>query len=469
VNAEVEESRRKFLKLGAKSIAVAAAASGWSSAERVIGANDKVRVAIIGLRGRGLNHIHGYAALPNVQIAALCDIDEGVLAERLSDVQKLGHDPKTYKDVRKVLDDPSIDAVSIATPHHWHALITIWACQAGKDVYVEKPCSHNLWEGQQMVRAASKYSRIVQHGTQSRSMPGVMAAMEKLQKEQIVGDIYLSRGLCFKWRDTIGCAPISPVPAGVDYDLWTGPAPMQPFTKNHFHYNWHWFWNYGNGDLGNQGIHQMDIARWGLGLGFPNKISAFGGHFMFDDDQQTPNTLNCAFEYLRPNAKPVLLEFEVRHWITNHEASIGVSRSASTAVGEAAAGRLGPLEGNYNSVGNIFYGPKGYLAIDNVAGFQAFLGREQKPGVSMPEGKDTHFENFIACVISRKKEDLRAPIEEGHITSGLAHLANAAYRLGRTLEFDPETQLVKNDDDANRLLRDSERSYRAPFTVPESV
>ena len=234
----------------------------------------------------------------------------------------MGFQPKTYTDIRKLLDDKSIDAVSIATPNHWHALMAIWACQAGKDVYVEKPCSHNLWEGRQLVLAAARYNRIVQHGTQSRSNPASMQAMKQMQ-DGLLGDVYLSRGLCFKWRDTIGHTPVSPVPAGVDYDLWTGPAPLLPFTKNHFHYNWHWFWDYGNGDLGNQGIHQLDIARWGLGLGFPNKISAVGGHFMFDDDQQTPNTLNCGFQYDRPNGKRTMLEFEVRHWITNHEAGIG--------------------------------------------------------------------------------------------------------------------------------------------------
>ena len=199
--------------------------------------------------------------------------------------------------------------VSIATPHHWHAIMAIWAMQAGKDVYIEKPCSHNLWEGKQLVRAVSNYNRIVQHGTQSRSLPSMIDAMRKMQQDAVLGDVYLSRGLCFKWRDTIGHTPVSPVPAGVDYNLWTGPAPLLPFTKNHFHYNWHWFWDYGNGDLGNQGIHQLDIARWGLGpgLGFPNEISAVGGHVMFDDDQQTPNVLNCSFKYDRPNGKPIIL------------------------------------------------------------------------------------------------------------------------------------------------------------------
>lgn len=467
----MDESRREFLKNGAKAaatIAVVQPLSVLGAQANVLGANNRVRVAIIGLRGRGQDHIEAYGALPNVEIAALCDIDNNVMRERLPEIQKLGAHPQTYVDVRKVLDDKSIDAISIATPHHWHSLIGIWACQAGKDVYVEKPCSHNLWEGGQLVRAAAKYNRIVQHGTQSRSTPDVIEAIKKVQGG-LVGDIYLSRGLCFKRRDTIGHTPISQIPAGVDYNLWTGPAPLLPFTKNHFHYNWHWFWDYGNGDLGNQGIHQMDIARWGLGLGFPNKVSAIGGHFMFDDDQQTPNTLNCAFQYDRPGGKRTLLEFEVRHWDTNHEAGIGTSRKAVKPLAEVVQGGLGPHEGSYNTVGNVFYGSEGYLAIDNAGGYQSWMGKEQQPGPSAPAAKDNNFANFIACVISRKKEDLNAPIEEGHISAGLAHLANASYRLGRTLNFDPKTQLVINDDEANRLLRDGDRGYRAPFVVPEKV
>jgi predicted dehydrogenase len=471
-NVKMDDSRREFLKTGAAAAAVAAIPGrlrAWDGQGRVAGANDRVRVAIVGLRGRGENHIRGYGALPNVEIVALCDIDDNVMSERLAQVRKMGFQPKTYVDIRKMLEDKSIDAVSIATPHHWHAIMAIWAMQAGKDVYIEKPCSHNLWEGKQLIRAAAKYNRIVQHGTQSRSMPAMIDAVQKMQHEAILGDIYLSRGLCFKWRDTIGHTPVTPVPAGVDYDLWTGPAPRLPFTKNHFHYNWHWFWDYGNGDLGNQGIHQLDIARWGLGLSFPNKISAIGGHFLFEDDQQTPNVLNCAFEYQRPNGKKVMLGFEVRPWISNHEAGIGARHEASAASAERARGGLGPAEGSYNSVGNIFYGPKGYLAIDNASGYSSWMGRDQKPGPSAPLDADDHFGNFIACVVSRKKEDLRATIEDGHFSAGLAHLANVSYRLGRTLNFDPDTQLVKNDDEANFLLRDGDRGYRSPFLVPEHI
>src|SRR5690242_20474740 len=307
-------TRRDFLKTTATAAASAPGLRGLTfvpQRERVFGANDRVRIAIVGLHGRGKDHIDAFSRVRNVEIAALCDVDENVLNERR---RQTAGAPRTVGDMRRVLDDASIDAVSIATPNHWHALMAIWACQAGKDVYVEKPCSHNLWEGRQLVRAAGKYGRVVQHGTQLRSEPSVMEAVARM-REGLLGDVYLSRGLCYKWRDTIGRTGAEAVPAGVDYNLWTGPAPLKPFTKNHFHYNWHWFWDYGNGDVGNQGVHQMDIARWGLGLRFPNRISAIGGHFMFDDDQQTPNTLNCAFEYDLAGGKRALLEFEVRHWI----------------------------------------------------------------------------------------------------------------------------------------------------------
>lgn len=468
----MNKSRRGFLESGAKAFVVAAAAKrlqGWGTQPAVLGANDRVRVAVIGLRGRGQEHIQRFGELPNVEIAALCDIDDTVLQERLRLVQKMGFQPRTYTDVRKLLEDQSIDAVSIATPNHWHSLMAIWACQAGKDVYVEKPCSHNLWEGRQLVSAAAKYNRIVQHGTQSRSIPSVRQAMQQMH-DGLLGDLYLARGLCFNWRDTIGHTPVSAIPAGVNYDLWTGPAPYLPFTKNHFHYNWHWFWDYGNGDVGNQGIHEMDMARWGLGLGFPNKISAIGGHFMFEDDQQTPNTLNCAFQYDLPNGKRKMLEFEVRHWISNHEAGIGSHFDTSIRLDETVQGGVGPVEGAYNTIGDVFYGPKGYLALDMFNGsYRTWMGEAQQPGQSAGRQPDDHFANFIACVISRKKEDLRAPIEEGHISSGLAHLANASYRLGRTLHFDPETQRVKDDEEANHLLRDGDRGYRPPFVVPEEV
>ncbi len=464
-------TRRDFLKTGMRTSAGMAALSGVSfiaHPSRVFGANDRVRVAVCGVHGRGMDHVEGYSRLHNVEIAAICDVDENVMSQRLATMEKMGiPKPQTYVDVRKLLEDKSIDAVSIATPNHWHSLMAIWACQAGKDVYVEKPCSHNLWEGRQLVRAAEKYGRMVQHGTQIRSSGALIEGIQRL-REGLVGDVYLTRGMCFKWRDTIGRAAEEPVPAGVHYDLWTGPAPLKPFTRNRFHYNWHWIWDTGNGDLGNQGVHQVDVARWGLGLKFPNKVSAIGGHFMFDDDQETPNTLNCAFEYNLPDGKRRMIEFEVRHWISNHEAEVGTPELGTPAPPSVAGKpRLGPLAGDRNTIGNIFYGSKGYLATgdEDADAYKTWLGANQEPGPGAHAGGD-HYANFIDCVISRKKENLHAPIEEGHISAALVHLANASYRLGRTLNFDPETQQVIGDEEANRLLRGT---YREPFVVPEAV
>src|SRR5580704_8649534 len=322
--------RRDFLKAG-----VAAAAIFQPS--RILGANERVRVAVIGLRGRGLDHLKTYRQLANVEVAAVCDIDENVITTRLADIERMGMPkPKTYIDVRKVLEDKSIDAISVATPNHWHSLMGIWAVQAGKDAYIEKPCSHSWWEGKQLVAATKKYNRIVQHGAQSRSSIGVREAIQHL-RDGLIGDVYLSRGLCFKWRDTIGHKPIEAVPAGVHYDLWLGPAPDRGFTRNRFHYNWHWFWDTGNGDLGNQGIHEVDTARWGLGVKFPNRVSAIGGHVMFDDDQETPNVINCAYEFNMPDGTHRMMEVEVRHWESNHEAEIG-----SGAFGASALPPAGP-------------------------------------------------------------------------------------------------------------------------------
>ncbi len=425
---------RRYFLLGA-------AAAGVRNPLR---ANEPLRVACVGVRGRGRDHIRGFAALPDVEIAALCDVDESVLETRLNDVEKLGKKrPAAYTDFRKLLEDKSIDAVSIATQNHNHTLQTIWACQAGKDVYVEKPCTHNIFEARQIVAAARKYDRIVQHGTQSRSSAALREAVQKL-REGLLGDVYMARGLCFKWRDTIGRAPEEPVPAGVHYDLWLGPAPKRPFTRNRFHYNWHWFWDYGNGDIGNQGIHQMDIARWGLGVTYPVRVSAMGGHYMFDDDQETPNTLVATFEF-NGQGKRKMLVFEVRHWISNSEAGIGGRRSGS------------------NVIGNIFYGSKGYMVVDD--GYRTFLGKEQEPGPSA-SGGGNHYENFVQAVRSRNRSLLHAEIEEGAVSTVLVHLANISYRLGRSLAFDAESMTCPGDEEATRMFT---RDYRPPFVVPEKV
>src|SRR5579859_2015615 len=428
-------NRRHFLM----STAAAAGASALKGAPSI---NDTVRVACVGIRGQGNAHIHQYSKMPNVEIAALCDVDENVLNKRLDEVERSGkRKPAAFTDVRKLLEDKSIDAISIATPNHWHSLIGIWACQAGKDVYCEKPCSHNIFEGRQLVAAAQKYNRIVQHGTNSRSGVAVREAVDKM-RAGVIGDVYMARGLCFKWRDTIGHTPEEAVPAGVHYDLWLGPAPEHAFTRNRFHYNWHWNWDYGNGDIGNQGIHQMDLARWGLGVKYPTKVSGMGGHFMFDDDQQTPNDLVSTFEFDEGGKKKFLV-FEVRHWITNHEAGLGE-------------------KGDPNTIGNIFYGSKGYLVFDG-PGYRTYLGKEQQPGPARAEGGN-HFANFLNAMRSRKQAELNAPIEEGAPSTMLVHLANISYRLGRTLYFDAANMSCKGDDEANRMFT---RDYRKPFVVPK--
>jgi predicted dehydrogenase len=432
-------TRRAFLTQSAGAglgLTLAGRAFAAPAAESAAPANT-IRVACVGIRGRGADHIAGFLAVPGVQVTALCDIDQHVLEAGAASLEKkTGRKPATYGDYRKLMENRDIDAVSIATCNHTHSLIAIAAMQAGKDVYVEKPCSHNVWEGRQLVKAARKYGRMCQHGTQGRSCPAIREAMQKL-REGVIGEVYMARGLCFKWRPSIGRKPDGPVPPGVDYDLWLGPAPKRPFNPNRFHYNWHWFWDYGNGDIGNQGVHEMDMARWGLGVGLPTRIHAGGGHFMFADDQQTPNDLITIYEY--PQEKKQLV-FEVRHWITNHEGF------------EPSGG---------NEVGVTFYGSEGYLQV-KYFGYQTFLGKRCEPG---PHGKGeaNPFERFIAGVRSRKPQDLGVEIEEGHLSSALCHLGDIAYRLGRSLRFDPQKETFPQDSEANALLT---REYRAPFVVP---
>ncbi len=432
--------RRYFLVASAATSAVRRSASASP--------NDTVRVACVGFHGQGRVHINAYLKIPNVEIVALCDVDDAVMANGMKMVEAAGKKrPTAYADLRRLLEDKSIDAISIATPNFHHTLQTIWACQAGKDVYVEKPCSYNMFEARQIIVASRKYNRIVQHGTNGGSQ-AIDEAVDRL-REGVVGDVYLARGAVFNWRDTIGHAAVEPAPPGVHYDLWIGPAPQKPFTRNRFHYNWHWQWDYGNGDIGNQGIHQMHAARRGLGVTYPTKVSAIGGHFMFDDDQETPNVLSAAYEF-NQGGKTKILEFEVRHWISNHEAGIGEAATSG--------------QPDRNTVGDIFYGSKGYLAIGR-RGFQTYLGREQTPGPTNERPAQNLFSNFIDVIRSRKRTDQIAEIEEGAISTMLVHLANISYRLGRTLYFDPDTYTCKADPEATAMF--TRPRYRAPFIVPE--
>lgn len=461
------EDRRSFLKTSA----IVAGISSAASVRKVLGANDRVRIAVVGLNGRGWDHVRGYQSLPNVEVAYFCDADENVLNRRLADCDKIGlAKPQTYTDFRKLVEDKNVDAVSIASPNHWHSLMGIWAAQAGKDIYIEKPCSHNLWEGGQLVKAVEKYKVICQHGSQCRSSAAIREAMDNMQAG-LIGDTYMARGLCYKWRGSIGHAKPETIPAGVHYDLWTGPAPMKQFTKNRFHYNWHWIWDTGNGDLGNQGIHEVDLARWGMGVTLPTKVTAMGGHFLFDDDQQTPNNINVLYEFKTADGKTKMISFEVRGWMTNHEAGIGTDEFAGGGVPEAGlkTSKSNPAgnTGKPSTIGNLYYGSKGYLAISNYDSYKTWMGAEGTPGASKTAPvKHEHYQNFVDCVRSRKAGDLHAPIVEGHRSSALVHLANASYRLGRTINFDPATESVVNDSEATELLKGT---YRAPFVVPEQV
>ncbi|MFH1964721.1 MAG: Gfo/Idh/MocA family oxidoreductase [Acidobacteriota bacterium] len=433
---EGDVNRRSFIK-GAAGISAASLFSGSVINRNVLGVNDSMRVAVLGLNGRGWAHVEGLQELDGVEVVTFCDPDSDVLEQRAAEFKnKYGRGVHLEKDLRKVYDDKNIDAVAIATPNHWHALATIWACQAGKDVYVEKPGSHTFWEGRKMVEAAAKYKRIVQHGTQSRSSTVLQEAVEHLRKGTI-GEVYMARGLIYRWREDIGVKPMEPVPNNLDYDLWTGPARKRPFSRNIVHYNWHWHWDYGNGDIGNQGIHQTDICLWGLDVGLPRRITSMGGKFLWDDAKETPEVLSSTYHY--PEEKKII-EVEVRPWCTNTEEDV--------------------------AVGNIFYGSEGYMAISGSSFYRTFLGQNREPGPSAEQGSNDHFANFVEAVRSRDEKILTAPVEHAHKSSALAHLGNIAYKLGRVLEFDPASEFFVGDEEADRMLR---RRDRDPFVVPERV
>jgi len=445
----MEISRRSFLKR--TTIAGSAAmVAPTIIPSKVFGANDRINAAVLGINGRGKNHISGLMNQDNVMVTTLCDPDMNLLKERKKEFKDTyKEDVKLVQDLRKVMDDPDIDVVSIASPNHWHALSVIWACQAGKDVYVEKPGSHNIWEGRKMVEAAQKYNRIVQHGVQLRSSPAINEAIE-LMRDGYIGRVYMSRGLVFRWRPDIGDKGFSPVPDGIDYDLWTGPAPMRPFTENLVHYNWHWHWDYGNGDVGNQGIHETDLCMWGLDVGLPTKITSMGGKFLWDDCKEVPEVLTSVYHYPEEDK---IIQFEVRPWCTNTEEGV--------------------------TVGNIFYGDKGILVVDGYNKYKTYLGRNREPGKSGDDGgaeasgmargaggTDGHFANFIEAVRKQDKTILNAPVETAHLSSGLAHLGNIAYRLGKVLTFNPSSETFVNDPEADAMLK---RNYRGDYVVPENV
>lgn len=455
--------RRKFIKktiVGSAGVAIGATAFSAKSYGNILGANDRVVLGSVGIRSRGKDLLDSFSKMykDGVTIKTVCDVDSSLLGERVkiaTDNQK-GNEPGTETDMRKVFEDSEIDAVIIATPNHWHALATIWACQAGKNVYVEKPSSHNVWEGRKMIEAARKYHRVVQVGFQNRSISNVMQAMSFLHNGGI-GEVFMARGMCFKPRDSFGIAKDSTPPSTLNYDLWLGPAKYQPYNELRGHYNWHWHWATGNGDTGNQGPHQFDVARWGLNANkHPVKVQSIGGIFGItptECSQETPNTQTSVFEY--EDGK--ILEFETRGRYTNAEANSGVK------------------------IGNLFYGTDGWMEV-NGKNWKAYKGREEEPfaGTDMNEsaaigGDQTfraapdsngHFANFIDGVRSGNRHDLNCDVEVGHMSTVLPLIANVAYKVGETLRFNGEFEQFIENEEADLMLT---RKYRYPYVVPEKV
>ena len=416
-------SRREFLENSMFAAATAALASrsglSFAADEAAPGSADILRVAVVGVNGRGGSHIDGFGKRKDCEIAAIVDVDE-VVGNRQADAieKRFGKRPTVYTDMRKCFDDKSIHIASIATPNHWHALAAIWAVQAGKDVYVEKPVSHNVFEGRQLVEAARKYKKIVQTGTQSRSNPG-MRELIKIIHDGGIGEVKLARGLCYKPRGSIGPRGNYDVPASVNYDMWSGPAQMTTLTRPKFHYDWHWQWETGNGDLGNQGIHQMDIARWGLNeMSLGETVLSYGGRFGYEDAGETANTQVCIHQY----AGGKRLVFEVRGLKTEKYKDAGV--------------------------GVIFSGSNGYAVMPSYNGGTQFDKDGNKVKDFGGGGDDNHFGNFVKAVRSRKIEDLNADILEGHLSSALCHVGNISYRLGTPVAAKDITAKLQGDDEA---------------------
>ena len=437
-------SRRKFLGTTAAAVIVA----GTRAKGQVFGANERIRFGAMGINGQGGSHVEAAIKTPGAELVGLCDPDQHVLDRRVGDVskwrkeaEKEGPAPILYRDIREMLANDEIDAITIATPNHWHTLGAVWGCQAGKHVYVEKPACHSLWEGQQLVAAAKKYNRIVQHGTQQRCSSERMRDM-KLIHDGFIGDVVVSRGVVYKNgnRYAIGHGHPAAAPEYLDYNLWQGPAQEQPYLAKedgsglYIHYNWHWFWKYGNGEIGNQGVHEMDVACWAMNKGLPVKVYSSGGRYAWDDDGETPNTQATTFTY----ADGTMLEFEVRN--------------------------LGSFsEGAGGSCTNSVLGTEGYWV--RGGGFFDYKNNPIEVTEEAPPGK-SKWEYFINAIRSGNPADNPAPPEAARISCAHIHMGNIAYRLGQSLEFDPVKERFVGDGagKANKMMK---RDYRKPFEVPE--
>lgn len=502
-----ELSRRNFMKGTAAGAAVGLGLLGTSKTAWA-GANERINVCVMGINGRGRSHLENYGKIPNAQVTTICDVDSRLFKPcRESFAAKGLPEPKCEQDIRKVLEDPDVDVISIATPNHWHSLATIWACQAGKDVYVEKPMTHNVYEGRKVVEAAAKYKRIVQHGTQLRSNPGFIEGINELQNG-IIGDVYMARCVCYKWRPSIGKGRPGPAPEGLDWNLWQGPAQEVPFMLNekgegiYVHYYWHWVWAYGNGDIGNQGVHQMDVARWFLGdPGLPRATLSIGGRLGYVDDGETPNTQVILHEY---PAAPLI--FEVR----GLSAQFDPDEDKPGVASAEAAGALAASMDEYRGVriGNIIECEGGAVVMPSYFDLTAY-DRDGRV-VRTFKGQDRLMRNFIDAVRSRRTGELYGPIEEGHLSSALCHLGSISHALGRAMPvaqvgagLQQDAALAESYDrmaqhlSANRLMPDVTRvtlgarltlapgeerftgahaaaanallarAYRAPYVVPQ--
>lgn len=454
-------NRRDFIKksaLGTAAVTIGGMQLSAKSYNSIQGSNDRVTVAVIGIGGQGGTHISSFCRMKetkNVRLKTLCDADEKFFPAKVKTVESMTKEtPTTVWDMRRVFEDKDINAVSFATPNFWHALGTIWACQAGKHVYVEKPATYGVFEGRKMVEASRKYNVRVQTGLQNRSIPGVMEAIKFLHDGGI-GEVYMAKGTCYKPRDSFGIAPDSEPPASLHYDYWLGPCQWQPYNEKRVHYNWHWHWATGGGDTANQGPHQFDVARWGLNKNeHPIEIYSMGNIFGIKPEecsQETPNTQSSLFKY--KDGK--ILEFETRGRYTNGESSLDIR------------------------IGNMFYGTDGYMEIDGGT-WKAFRKREREPFAGSnvvddrpkdptfmaPPGGGGHYGNFIDAIRSGKNEDLHCDILDGYMSAALPALANISYRVGRRLFFDGATEKFIKDKAADKLLT---REYRAPYVVPKVV
>lgn len=394
--------------------------------------NERIRHAVIGTGGMGRGHCRNFAGLAGCEVVAVCDVDPAQLDRAAASLPNAGH-VKKFSDFRRLLEDKSIDTVSIATCDHWHTPVALAAILAGKHVYVEKPCSHNVRESNLLVQAAREHRKCVQHGTQRRSSPQLKAAVQAL-RDGVIGRVLAAKAINHQFRPPIGRAPESAPPPGVNYDLWLGPAPKRPFTNNRWHYNWHWFWDYGSGDLGNDGIHQLDMARWGLGVDYPKAIASSGGQLLYEDDHETPDTQTLVYEYAQCH-----LIYEMRLWTPY------------------------ALEGHDN--GTIFYGTDGKME-DGRKGVTVTLKDGQTKQIE--GGRGDNMADFLNAVRANDSAKLSAPIAEGAISANLCHLGNIATRLGgQRIEYNPLSGKITScggrEAEANALLT---RTYRAGYELP---